>query len=118
MKEVPLFQKIYDFYKEFYQELDNLPKKSRAVLTIKIENTILELLEIISKISFISGEPKIEGLKYASIKTDLLKILFRLCFETKIINQKKYIFFEEKLQEIGRMVGGWRKGLITKTSAN
>lgn len=109
MNEFPLFQKIYDLYKEFYLELDNLPKKSREVLTIKIESTILELLEIISKISFISGEQKLKGLQIASIKSDLLKIIFRLCFETKIINQKKYIFFEEKLQEIGRMIGGWLK---------
>jgi len=44
---------------------------------------------------------------------DFLKILFRLCYELKIINQKKYLLMEEKSQEIGRMLGGWIKSLKT-----
>jgi len=108
MQEIPLFQKIYDFYKEFYLEIDNFPKKSQ-VLVAKTENTIVDLLEIISRISFEAAQEKIIGLKAASTKTDFLKILFRLCYDTRVINQKKYISFEEKLQEIGRMIGGWLK---------
>lgn len=108
MQEVPLFQKIYDLYKEFYLEINNLPKRSQT-LSAKTENTITELLEIISKASFETLEEKVKSLKTASVKTDFLKVLFRLCYDTKIINQKKYIFFEDKLQEIGRMVGGWLK---------
>lgn len=108
MKEVPLFQQVYDLYKEFYRELDNLPKKSQA-LADKTENIIIDLLEIISRISFESPQEKTRGLKTASAKTDFLKVLFRLCYDTKIINLKKYIFFEKRIQEIGRMIGGWLK---------
>src|SRR3989304_8327023 len=105
MQEVPLFQKIYDLYKEFYLEINNLPKNSQ-VLAAKTENTIIDLLETISRVSFELAEKKASGLKTASVKTDFLKVLFRLCYDTKIINLKKYIAFEERLQEIGRMIGG------------
>ncbi len=72
----------------------------------KIEDTILDLLESISYASY-SQIKKTNYLSEASGKIDFLKILFRLCFELKIIDYKKYLVLEEKLQEIGRMTGGW-----------
>ncbi len=111
--EVPLFQKAYDFYKLFYLYIDHFPKKSREVLGQKIESTILELLELISQASFTDQSHKIDNLLNASIKLDFLKVLFRLAFDLKIIDQKKYILLEEKLQEMGRMLGGWIKSLKT-----
>lgn len=111
--EIPLLQKIYDFYKLFYGYLDHFPKKSREVLIAKIEQTILELLQIIAQISFAKPVDKYQGLANASTKADLLKVLFRLCFELKIIDQKKYIQLEQDINEIGRMIGGWLRSLKT-----
>ena len=111
--EISLFQKIYDFYKLFYLYIDNFPKKSREVLGQKIESTILELVELISKASFAGQNEKINDLTSASVKLDFLKVLFRLTFDLKIIDQKKYILLEEKLQEMGRMLGGWIKSSKT-----
>ncbi len=48
-------------------------------------------------------------LQKASRKTDLLKLLLRLANEIKILDDKKYLSLTEKLQEIGRMLGGWLK---------
>lgn len=110
--EVPLFQKIYDLYKLFYLYIDNFPKKSEA-LSQKIENTIMEILDNISKASFAGQKDRLDYLNKASIKLDFLKVLFRLTFDVKIIDQKKYLILEEKLQEIGRMLGGWIKSLKT-----
>lgn len=44
-------------------------------------------------------------------KVRILKLLIRACFDTKSINQKTYINLQEKLQEIGKMLGGWIKSL-------
>ena len=92
--EISLFQKVYDFYKEFYLIIDHFPTKSRLILAAKIEKTIIDCLESITKASFASSTQKIKDLQKASAKIDFLKILFRLCVELKIINRKKYIFFE------------------------
>jgi len=109
--EVPLFQKIYDFYKLFYLYIDHFPKKSREVLGQKIEQTILELLEAVSQASYTSPSEKIKDLKLASTKLDFLKILIRLTHELKIIDQKKYLSLETSLQEMGKMLGGWLRSL-------
>lgn len=107
--EVPLLQRLYDFYKIYFGMVDHFPKKSRLVLTPKIEQVILELLQSISQASFSQSEEKIKTLQEASSKVDFLKILFRLCYELKIIDQKKYFLLEQNLVEIGRMIGGWLK---------
>lgn len=57
-----------------------------------------------------TGE-KSTQLMIASEYIDQLKVLFRLCYEIRAIDQAKYIIFEEKLQEIGRMTGGWIKSV-------
>lgn len=89
--------------------LDHFPKKSREVLGQKIERIILEILELISKASY--SREKIAYLENASLKLDFLKILIKITYETKTIDQKKYLQMEKELQEMGRMLGGWIKSL-------
>lgn len=107
--DLPIIQRVYDFYKLFYQYLDHFPKKSRGVLGQKIETIILELLESITRASFAKLNFKSSDLQTASIKLDFLKILVRLSYELRVIDQKKYLTMEEKLIEIGKMLGGWIK---------
>ena len=109
--DVPIVQKTYDLYKLFYEQIDHLPKKSREVLTVKIEQLIMELLELLSAAGLSPAGTKAQYLNQASIKLDFLKVLVRVLYELKIINQPKYLELETHLQEIGKMLGGWIKSL-------
>ena len=40
-------------------------------------------------------------------KLDTIKILLLILFETKSLDTKKYIVLSEKIEEVGRMLGGW-----------
>jgi len=40
--------------------------------------------------------------------------VIHLAWELHILDDKKFIALSEKLLETGRMLGGWKKGLITK----
>ena len=75
----------------------------------KIDNLILEILELIFLALNSSKEEKYNCLKQASLKIDLLKILIRLSKEIKVLDNKKYIQLQQELQEIGKMIGGWIK---------
>jgi len=48
-------------------------------------------------------------LEKASIKLNFLRVFLRLCRDVKAIDTKKYIEWEEAIDEIGRMLGGWIK---------
>jgi hypothetical protein len=47
---------------------------------------------------------------------DILKLFLQIAWENKLIPSEKYIELSTKLQEIGRMLGGWKKGLLSKTN--
>lgn len=109
MTDLPIFQKLYDFYRSFYGVIDHFPRKARDVLGANIERTVLELLELVDRASYAAGHSKRQLVETATQRLDFLKVLIRLCCELKIIDQKKYFFLEAQLQTIGRMLGGWLK---------
>ena len=110
-QEIPLIQKIYDFYRELYLVTEKMPKKDKHSLGIKIDKTTLDLMELAIEAGSTSGSDKAPLLTEASTKLDVLKLLIRLTYDVKATDQKKYLKLEEQLQEIGKMIGGWIKSL-------
>lgn len=107
--DIPIFTETYELYKTFYRFLPTFPKKDRYTLGQKCEMLLLELLELIILAGNLPKQDKLPILKKASLKLDVLKVLFRLGKDLKIIDSKKYLILESFLQEIGRMLGGWIK---------
>ena len=104
-----MVHRIGKFYKLFHDCLKTFPKLERFTLGAKIENTVLEVLELTLSASYLPKYKKNEILIKASDKTDLLKHLIRIAYEIKVINLKRYILIEKNVLEIGKMLGGWIK---------
>ena len=47
--------------------------------------------------------------------TNTLKFLLYVIWEAKLISHKHYAEISGKLNEVGKMFGGWKKGLENKT---
>ena len=47
---------------------------------------------------------------------DTLKILLMVLWETKSLDNKKYIALSNKIEETGKMLGGWRGQLEKQNS--
>lgn len=78
-----------------------------------IDTLFIETIEAISIASFL---PKKEKRPYVSVairKIDTIKILLMILWETKSLDNKKYIGLSEKINDIGKMLGGWN-GQLTK----
>jgi len=71
----------------------------------------LEVIELIIKASYSDKLEKFISLKNASVKLDLLKFFLQITWEIKSLDNKKYILISEKMNEIGKMLGGWIKAL-------
>ena len=111
LSDVPIIQKVYDFYRDFYGLLPQMPKQDRHTLGGKIQNTCLDLTESLICASRTERKSKLGYLEEAATKLDLLKLLLRLAEDIKSIPTKKYLALSEKLQEIGKMLGGWIRSL-------
>lgn len=109
-----ILHRTYDFYKLFYQYLQSFPRKDRYSLGQKCENLILEILELLLLAAQSSKEDKLKRLEEVSAKLNILRILIRLVKEIKVLDFKKYLILQEKINEIGKLLGGWIKSLENK----
>lgn len=66
--------------------------------------------------TFLPKEEKLPWIRLAIRKLDTLKIMFLVLWETKSIDNKKYIALSTQLEEIGKMLGGWQ-GQIAKQNS-
>ena len=107
--DIPIFKKIYELYKNFYQTRGNVSKQDRYTIFLKCENTILEIIEGVLEASQLSKDNKLPILEKTSLKLNLLRVLIRLMKDVKSITLKNYASMEEQIDEIGRMLGGWIK---------
>ncbi len=105
-------------YKTWYGYRDSFPKKSRYTLGDKIDNRFLAILELLYTASYQSRDEKLPTIQRALSGTDTLKFLLQVAWEVRALDNKKYTELSEGLQEVGRQIGGWRKGLQTKTPAS
>ncbi|MBU0670954.1 MAG: four helix bundle protein [Patescibacteria group bacterium] len=59
---------------------------------------------------------KLSYVRRAIQKVDALKILLMVLWESKSLDNKKYIALSEKIDEVGRMLGGWNGQLSKQNS--
>lgn len=111
---LPLLQKVKEAYLVWYGYYQILPKLHRHSLGQRIDTLFVEVIEAISIASFLSREEKLPYVRLAIRKIDTLKILLMVLWETKSIDNKKYIVLSIKIDEIGKMLGGW-SGQLAKT---
>lgn len=89
----------------------HIPKRARYTIGTRIENKFLDFLEFTYTAYFSSKDRKIEKVSDSIFTLDILKFLISLAWEAKFISHKQYEEIAIRLDEIGKMLGGWRKGL-------
>ena len=107
-------KEAYSFWLKLHK---NFPKVERLGLGNKIEAVFISVLELTFSSSYLAPEQKIILLGKTISRLDILKFFLQLAWENKLIPTEKYADLSSRLEEIGRMLGGWKKGLLNKTPA-
>ena len=94
----------------------DFPKTSRHTLGNKIDDHILNMLSYIYLATYQPPIEKTVTLARAITQLDLAKFFFSITWESQIVPDNHYVKLSADLDEIGRMLGGWKKGLETKNS--
>lgn len=103
--------KAYDLLKTSIPFLNNLPKSQRFLLSDRILNLLSDLLETIIEAYYAPTQAKRALLNRVNLIIEKTRYFFRLCYDLGYINSIQYHDFAAKLDEIGRMTGGWLKSL-------
>ncbi|MFA6056207.1 MAG: four helix bundle protein [Thermodesulfovibrionales bacterium] len=106
-------------YKVWHKHLINVSKIDRHTIGIKIDGIFLSLLETIFRATFACDKfEKLSLVSQAIGKNDLLKFFLQIGWEQKVLDHAIYGNIIIQLDEIGRMLGGWKKSLQDKTPTN
>jgi len=109
---LPVLDKVKGAYLLWYGYYQILPKPHKHSLGQRIDTLFVEIMEALAIASFLSPEEKAPYVRIAIRKTDTLRILLMVLWETKSLDNKKYLVLSVKIDEIGRNLGGWSGQLV------
>jgi len=106
-------ESCHDLLLWLIHQLDKFPRNRRFTLGEKIEVFLLEVLSLLVEASYApSGKARL--LEQVNSKLTVLRHLWRLAFELKVIAKKQYMYGSQLLIDLGKQIGGWQKQASNK----
>lgn len=106
-QEMLVIKRGYDFSKWLLQHTGKFPKSYRFSVAVKLENAILEFIELTSIANM--RKDKLPLLRKADEALTRIRLFLRLSYELRFINLNSYEFGSKQMNELGRLLGGWLK---------
>ncbi|MBI3680493.1 MAG: diversity-generating retroelement protein Avd [Acidobacteria bacterium] len=106
-------QRAYELVLWLLPKAERFPRSFRFTVGERTVAAGLDLLLALVEASY--SADKSAFLDQASRKTNTLRYLLRIAKDLKLLTVDSYAFVSEKLEEIGRMTGGWRKTARRRT---
>ena len=95
-----------------------ISKGARYTIGQRMENKCLDLLELTYIAYFTEKERKMEKVTECILLLDTLKFLVSVAWESKLISNTHCESVATKLEEVGKMLGGWKKNLANPEKKN
>ncbi len=99
--------KTYDFVLWLLPKVEKFPRSYRFTVGERLTGNGLDLLMLLVEAAY--TQSKEDLLEQASRKVNGTRYLIRLAKDLHLLSLEAYEFAATNLDEIGRMVGGWRK---------
>ena len=111
---LPVLEKSKAMYKQWLEIHRNMERSARFGIGNKIDVLFLRILELLRKSMYMPAAKKVLLLEEVVGYIDSFRFFFQLLWETKLVSSKEYASFGAEIENLGRIVGGWRKGLLEK----
>jgi len=89
--------------------VEKLPRSQKFLLGDRIQSTALDVLERLVEATYTRA--RYPMLAAANLAIEKLRLLFRLSHDLKFLDLRRYEFAARSLDEVGRLVGGWRSSV-------
>jgi hypothetical protein len=108
MKESPIFVKSFETLRWILEHTKKFPKHQRFVMARRVEDAALDFHDCLVGATK-PGGGKAASLEQADFHLERLKTYNRLCRDLKLSSFAQYEHLAGRLDELGRLLGGWRK---------
>ncbi len=86
-------------------QLDKFPRARRFTLGERLEGGVLTVLESLVEAAY--SRNKEVPLRQANLRLDVVRHLWRLAHELKVMATRQYEHGAQLIDELGRQIGGW-----------
>lgn len=93
-------------------QLDKFPRARRFTLGERLETGLLEVLELLVEAAYTRN--KDAPLRRANLKLEVVRHLWRLAHELKVIATRQYEHGARLVDDLGRQIGGWLRSQPTR----
>lgn|GEM_PF-452592 len=109
--ELVVITRTYELVLEITQRVRKFPRELRFALGDRALNTAYDVLDALIEARYTSDRSAL--LRRANLHLERLRFQIRLSSDLRLISIRQYEFLAERVNEIGKMVGGWRKSSDT-----
>jgi hypothetical protein len=113
MKESPIFIKTYEMMVWLLSHTAKFPKNQRFLLAKRMEDASLDLYGKLNRAALGGKNQGEKALGEADVHLADLKLYNRLAMDLKLLAFNQYEYLAGVLDEIGRLLGGWRRSHAT-----
>ena len=106
-EKFPIFVKWFDATDWILDIVEKFPKSVRFTISGRITNLTLDVMEGIIEAIYTKDRSYI--LDRINLYIEKLRVMFRITYKRKYISAKQYEYISGRLNETGKMIGGWKK---------
>ena len=110
-----ILTKLHDLLIYLIPQLNKFPRDQKFVLGDRIETQVLDVQESCLRAYY--GRDKRGHLLEANLQLEVTRHLVRLAHGLKLLSTHTYGVLAAKLDEVGRMLGGWVKSVSSGGAA-
>lgn len=105
----PIVQKAYEATLWLVPKAARFGRAHRFTVGDRLANQSLDLLETLAAAAYASAAHRATLLEQANQRINGLRYILRLAKDLQLLNTESYGHGAELLDELGRMLGGWRR---------
>ena len=110
--ELSIITHSYDLLNWTLQHTAKFPRVHLHGLGRRIEDKLYELCDLLVEAKF--TRDKADILRLAALRVEQLRLLYRTAADQGVLPLRSQHYAGERLQEIGRELGGWRRSAEKK----
>ena len=118
MATTPLFTKTFDFVTWLLAATNHFPRSQRFYVTKRLLDAALDFQELLVDANVCRERARLAKLDLADAELDKVRLYLRLAFRWKWLSQGQYGHAAQQVTEIGRLLGGWKKGTLAERAAD
>lgn len=111
LDKASIVQRTKEAYLIWMNISPHIQKGARYTIGARIENKLLDLLELVYIAYFSKKENKVDKISECIFLLDTLKFFVSVAWDAKLLSNRQFEEIALKLEEVGRMFWGWKNGL-------